>query len=62
MAGNVAEWCDGWFDDAQLRQPVRGGTFASDAKTLAIAARDGVNPTEIGNQPVGFRLVKVPGP
>ncbi len=57
VGGNVAEWCDGWFDDEMTLRPVRGGSWAQPARYSRVCTRTGHLPREVFPS-VGFRLVR----
>jgi serine/threonine-protein kinase len=64
MAGNVRQWCDGWFDSNEALRPARGGSWGGTLRDSRTASRIGHEPW--ARQPyVGFRLVRglaEPGP
>ena len=57
MAGQVSEWCDGWYDDEMTLRPVRGGSWARPAHYSRVCTRSGHLPREVFSH-VGFRLVR----
>jgi serine/threonine-protein kinase len=57
MAGGVAEWCDGWFDDEMSLRPVRGGSWAQPVHYARVCTRSGHLSREVLAH-VGFRLVR----
>jgi sulfatase modifying factor 1 len=44
MAGNVWEWCDGWYDEDEDARPLRGGAGYSITVDVRCAAREGFFP------------------
>jgi formylglycine-generating enzyme required for sulfatase activity len=84
MHGNVAEWCQDWYRPgypadgprtdptgpaAGDRRVVRGGSFKDPASACRSAARKGVRPFAVGDDPadpstgtIGFRVVYAPVP
>ncbi|MCP4427099.1 MAG: SUMF1/EgtB/PvdO family nonheme iron enzyme [Chloroflexi bacterium] len=61
MAGNVWEWTDSWYDDAQCRRVLRGGSWSSDQNAARAAYRDYYFPDYRVNF-FGFRVVVVRRP
>jgi formylglycine-generating enzyme required for sulfatase activity len=59
MLGNVWEWTDDWYDDAQLYHVVRGGSWQSLASELRPTHRDFNPPVECMRY-VGFRCAASP--
>jgi len=60
VAGGVAEWCDGWFDDEMRLRPVRGGSWAKPVGYTRVCTRQGRLAQEVLSD-VGFRLVREVG-
>jgi hypothetical protein len=56
MAGNVWEWTDSWYDEAQTWRVLRGGSWDGDQDVARAAYR---NPYPPGGRlyPIGFRVV-----
>jgi serine/threonine-protein kinase len=57
MAGGMAEWVNGFFDDQNLLMTVRGGGWYSSAERCRLAARSGSAP-RVPDPRVTFRLVR----
>ncbi|UPK71188.1 SUMF1/EgtB/PvdO family nonheme iron enzyme [Chitinophaga filiformis] len=58
MTGNVAEWCDNWFDSSCIWKAVRGGSYnskISPVNELALTYRTKEHP-DIRNPYIGFRV------
>jgi eukaryotic-like serine/threonine-protein kinase len=55
MAGLVAEWCDGWFDETVGLRPIRGGGWLHPEQNCRLAARSGDRPHVVSGAR-GFRL------
>jgi|GEM_PF-2288603 len=61
MAGNVWEWCEEWWDEANELKVLRGGSWLNDPVVLRASDRDGFNPSIrdwVNN--VGFRCARTP--
>lgn len=59
MTGNVAEWCDDWYDDSYKWKAVRGGSYNSKinpVNELDLTYRTKEHP-EIRSPYIGFRVV-----
>lgn len=74
MAGNVAEWCNDWYDESYYSianknnsegpssgqyKVVRGGSFKDNAFFLRCTARNGY-PPDTKKETIGFRIVRIP--
>ncbi len=59
MAGNVWEWCQGWYDKNEILRVVRGGGWGSDGHNLRVAYRLRYLPAG-SNLIVGVRCVRSP--
>ena len=56
MAGNVAEWCQDWFDSNEDTRVLRGGGWFDSADSLRVARRYNLDPGHRGYG-FGFRCV-----
>ena len=56
VAGNVFEWCQGWFGSDQRFRVLRGGSWYLDAYFLRVAYRYDV-PSDVKYLHLGFRCV-----
>ncbi|MDF0674743.1 MAG: formylglycine-generating enzyme family protein [Nitrospira sp.] len=57
MAGNVWEWCAGWYDADKDGRVVHGGSWINVPADVRSAARAGLPPTDRSGH-VGFRLAQ----
>ncbi len=57
MAGNVAEWVDGWSDEQRTYRVFRGGSFYVNQQEPSLYSRDGLYPVS-GNSYTGFRCAR----
>jgi serine/threonine protein kinase len=57
MAGNVAQWCYGWFDERVGSRVLRGGSFKVGAANCETTHRGGRPASQGGADDVGFRVV-----
>jgi formylglycine-generating enzyme required for sulfatase activity len=55
MTGNVWEWTDSWYNEAQTWRVLRGGSFSS--SNLARAASRNFNAPGYRDDNIGFRVV-----
>ena len=56
MAGNVREWVSEWYDDAETKKMLKGGSFSDTYEHVRISDRLGHIPTSPGHNR-GFRCV-----
>jgi hypothetical protein len=61
MAGNVGEWTDSWYDEAQTWRVLRGGSFSGRSNHARAAARNNATPDYRASL-IGFRVVVVRRP
>ena len=59
MAGNVYDWCDGWFGTKHAARPLRGGSRGSSQWNVRCAGRWGDSPG-YRNTSYGFRICAFP--
>lgn len=59
MAGNILEWTNSWWDERQIGQVLKGGSWAWDKTEARCAYRDWGNPDLRPNY-IGFRVVLSP--
>ena len=57
MAGNVYEWCQGWYSGEQVYRVLRGGSWNSNADGRRVSLRYSDDPADIDLGSGGFRCV-----
>lgn len=59
LGGNVAEWCDDWFDETKAQRVIRGGSWGSNKPRTLLAADRIPVPPSFRLDKFGFRCVLI---
>jgi formylglycine-generating enzyme required for sulfatase activity len=57
MGGNVWEWCNDWFNEAQVTKALRGGSFNDAQPTDLLATYRFSGTMNLTGEDMGFRIV-----
>jgi formylglycine-generating enzyme required for sulfatase activity len=59
LGGNVWEWCDDWYNEAQVTKTLRGGSFNDALPGYLLTSYRFSGTMNLGNEDMGFRVVLV---
>lgn len=59
LGGNVWEWCDDWYNEAQVTKTLRGGSFNDAQPGYLLTSYRFSGTMNLGNEDMGFRVVLV---
>ena len=57
LGGNVWEWCEDWYNEAQVTKTLRGGSFNDVLPGYLLTAYRFSGTMNLGNEDIGFRVV-----
>jgi formylglycine-generating enzyme required for sulfatase activity len=57
LGGNVWEWCEDWYNEAQVTKTLRGGSFNDVLPGYMLTAYRFSGTMNLGNEDIGFRVV-----